>query len=180
MPSFHSTFGAIALIAGAAANGAGYQPPRLVDGRPDFQGNWDHVDATPLERPPGFDTLVITAAQAAEIERGIERLEEDRATPTEPTEYFNERRIRPIGGELRSSVIIAPPNGRVPWTPRFGEWQKIARHGILNAMTAPSSVRTPSAASAIRLRRRRICSTRGPTCTRSCRRRTPSCSSRNG
>jgi hypothetical protein len=137
MSSFHVTVSALALLVSATASGGAYKPPRLADGRPDLQGNWDYVDATPLERPPGINTLVITAEQAAEIEHAIERLEEDRGTPTEPTEYFNERRIRPIRGELRSSVVIDPPNGRIPWTPRFSEWQKIARHGILNAMEGP-------------------------------------------
>jgi hypothetical protein len=55
MSSFRITLSAIALIASATASGGTYKPPRLADGRPDLQGNWDYVDATPLEAPHLFN-----------------------------------------------------------------------------------------------------------------------------
>ena len=75
----------------APAVGTEYRVPRLADGRPDLQGVWDHVNATPLERSPGYTTLAITPEQAAAIDRSLEQFAEDRSKPTEPTEYFNER-----------------------------------------------------------------------------------------
>ncbi len=125
------------LACGTALANGEYRPPRLADGHPDLQGSWDHTDCTPLERPPGIASLVITAEQAAEIERSIELVTEDRATPTEPTEYFNQRRIQPIRGELRSSIIIEPKDGRLPGTPLFKQWQPKTRAGVLNAMDGP-------------------------------------------
>lgn len=87
-------FIAYVLVGVTAAAKEPYRVPRLADGQPDFQGNWDHTDCTPLERPAGIATLVITPEQAAQIERSIELATEDRATPTEPTEFFNPRRRR--------------------------------------------------------------------------------------
>jgi hypothetical protein len=129
---------ALVLASGVAFSKDGaYRPPRLGDGRPDLQGMWDYTDATPLVRPRGFDTLVITADQAAEIERRIDAVQEDRETPTEPTEYFNERRICPIRGELHSSIIVDPEDGRIPGTPLFQEWQSKVGWSVLNAMDGP-------------------------------------------
>jgi len=91
----------------------------LNDGRPDLQGIWDHTDATPLERPAEIKTLIISKEQAAEIERGIVMRAEDRTTPTEPTEFFNARSIKPIRGSLRSSIIIEPKDGHLPGTSLF-------------------------------------------------------------
>ncbi|HYM33855.1 MAG TPA: hypothetical protein VET48_00595 [Steroidobacteraceae bacterium] len=114
-----------------------YRPPRVADGRPDLQGYWDHTDCTPLERPPRIATLVITKEQAAQIERSVELVLEDRATPTEPTEFLNQRRIQPIHGELHSSIVVVPENGRLPGTPLFNQWIAKARAGVLNAMDGP-------------------------------------------
>ena len=155
------------------ADHAVYSPPRLTDGRPDLQGVWDHVDSTPFERPPGFTTLVITAEQAAAMERARTMVAEDRSKPGEPTEYFNERRMLPIRGELRSSVIIVPEDGRVPGTVAFKQWQLQVRAGCSTGSTGRSSGPRPSVASAIRPRRRPISTILGRTCARSCRRGTP-------
>jgi hypothetical protein len=127
----------LTVAAAAVANAAKYEPPRLANGRPDLQGSWDHTNSTLLERPAGYDSLAITAAQAGQIEAAIAKLAEDRDTPTEPTEYFNERRIQPIRGELRSSIIIDPPDGRIPGTAAFKAWQVEARANILRAMDGP-------------------------------------------
>jgi hypothetical protein len=125
------------LVWVAPAVPAEYRVPRLADGRPDLQGVWDHVNATPLERLPGYTTLAITPEQAAAIYRSLEQLAEDRSKPTEPTEYFNERHMLPIRGQLRSSIIVDPSDGRIPGTPAFREWQVKARAAILNAMDGP-------------------------------------------
>jgi hypothetical protein len=139
MRTFWPTLACVAAFAsdGALADAVTYRPPRLADGRPDLQGVWDYTDAIPLERLPGFTTLVIAPEQAAAIEHALEQIAEDRQKPTEPTEYFNARRTRPIRGELRSSIIVDPPDGRIPGTPAFKEWQVRTRAEVFNALDGP-------------------------------------------
>ena len=80
----------------------------------DLEGVWVNTNATPLARPPGYTQLFISAAEARAIDlQRIER-EEDRSTPTEPTEWLDERSIEPVNGTLRSSVIVDPPDGQLP------------------------------------------------------------------
>jgi hypothetical protein len=139
MRKFCPTIAAAAalMVWAASANAAAYRPLRLEDGQPDLQGAWDHVDATPLERLAGYPTLAITAEQAAAIERHLAELSEDRSTPTEPTEYFNARHLLPIRGEFRSSIVIDPPDGRIPGTPEFKAWQIKTRAAVVNALDGP-------------------------------------------
>lgn len=137
------TCAAAITVCASPADAAAYRPPRLADGRPDLQGVWDHVNATPLERQPGFATLKIDGAQAAAIVRALEQFAEDRSKPTEPTEYFNERRLLPIRGELRSSIIIEPQDGRIPWTAAFQQWPSRARRAMVHALDGPEE-RPPS------------------------------------
>jgi len=123
------------LTAPSAA--AEYRPPRLEDGHPDLQGVWDFVNATPLERPPGIATLTITPEQAADIDRALEQVAEDRSLPAENTDYFNHRRLLPIRGELHSSIIVDPPDGRIPGTAAFKQWQVQARANVIDALDGP-------------------------------------------
>jgi hypothetical protein len=96
-----------------------YRPPRLEDGQPDLQGVWIAVNATPLQRPPGFNTLAISEAQSQQLLAAIEARAENRAAPGEPTEYFEALQLEPIRGELRSSIIVDPPNGVLPGNDLF-------------------------------------------------------------
>ena len=139
LPWLATLLGAVLSVVSLAsvAKSDGYRTPRLANGRPDFQGNWEHMDLTPLLRPPGFTSLIITAEQAAQIEQLIEAREEDRATATEPTEYFNERRIWPIRGQFHSSIIVEPEDGKIPGTPAFQEWLAKVPFNVLNAMDGP-------------------------------------------
>jgi hypothetical protein len=110
-----------------------YAPPRLDNGQPDMQGVWVMSNATPLQRPPGFATLVIDDAQAAKLLAAQEARFEDRSAPTEPTEYFDAVIIEPIRGQLRSSLIVDPPDGLIPGNDLFK--QQLAQN-LANVITA--------------------------------------------
>jgi hypothetical protein len=94
--------------------------PRTIDGRPDLDGYWDFGIATPLERP---DEIVgrasFTAAEVRAIERvGLFRFLQSGqnlklASPDNVTDY--EASIpRRVGPDRRTSLIIDPPDGRIP------------------------------------------------------------------
>ena len=108
---------ALAMLQPAFARDGAYRPPRLDDGRPDFQGHWVALNRTPLARPDWLTERLITPEQAREIEARGSARERDLSIPNETPEFFDERRVLPIRGELRSSIIIDPPDGKIPGTP---------------------------------------------------------------
>lgn len=114
-----------------------YRVPRLADGRPDLQASWDHIDSTPLERMAIVNSLVITKEEAKKIEATLEATFEDRNTPTEPTEFFNAKSIYPIRGELRSSIIVEPATGKLPFKPEYSDWSSKTRKAVVSAFDGP-------------------------------------------
>lgn len=95
-----------------------WRVPRTPDGRPDLQGFWTNMTATPLQRPRELgDKTHFTKAEAAEYARTwLERLvqeedEEDRTGADLNEIYLDDRVVVP---DLRTSLIVAPPTGRLP------------------------------------------------------------------
>jgi hypothetical protein len=121
----------------AVAKEQPYRPPRLDNGQPDMQGVWVASNSTPLQRPAGFSTLVIDEAQAAQLLASVSARFEDRSTPTEPTEYFDDHSIERVRGQLRSSIIVDPPDGLIPGNDLFKQQAARARAGVLTAMDGP-------------------------------------------
>ena len=127
----------LTLSCTAAANDRPYSPPRLDTGQPDMQGMWVASNSTPLQRPPGYTTLVLDEAQAAKLLAALDARAEDRNTPTEPTEYFDPLVIERVRGELRSSIIVDPPDGLIPGNDLFKRNAAQARANVLSAMDGP-------------------------------------------
>lgn len=127
----------ILLTCSATAKEQSYSPPRLDTGQPDMQGMWVASNATPLQRPPGFSTLVIDEAQAAKLLAAFYSRFEDRNSPTEPTEYFDAPSIERVRGELRSSIIVDPPDGLIPGNDLYKQHIAQATAGVLSAMDGP-------------------------------------------
>ncbi len=114
--------------------------PRMPDGRPDLQGMWTNNTITPLERPEELgEQRAYTAEEAAVREgRTLDRIAE-RAAPSDPNREVLSARddnrpggynnfwidsgtmVATVRGEKRTSLIIDPPNGRIP--PRTETWQ---------------------------------------------------------
>src|SRR5262245_42096755 len=130
---------AIGFIAGmtiVAAQSAS-RIPRMPDGKPDLQGTYDLATLTPVERPNGLPA-VLTDDQAIKGEQqavareqaGAVPIDGNRAAPPKGgdgsvgpagnvggynsfwIDRGNEYTI--IDGQKRSSILIDPPDGRVP------------------------------------------------------------------
>jgi hypothetical protein len=130
--SLFYTLGVTTALLSMSAVAAEYKVVRLADGAPDLQGNWTNATATPMERAAALGTRRgFTEAEAAAIEkRELEKVAAD-AAPSDPTEKQTAQALPPVGnynlfwtergmsttkinGEYRTSIIIDPPDGRMP------------------------------------------------------------------
>jgi hypothetical protein len=106
-----------------------WQPSRMPWGDPDLQGIWTNATLTTLARPDELETLVITEAQATALEQyGEEILEDIDDLPEgdlkagENVGGYNSAwmdpgtRVLRVDGEPRSSIIVEPEDGQVPYT----------------------------------------------------------------
>ena len=113
----------LALTAGPVA--AQGEAPRTAWGAPDLQGVWDFRTITPLQRPEDLgDQEFLTEEQAANLEQEAVdrdvRLWEAEARRTEAggrvgayNNFWMDRGTNVVGTR-RTSLIVDPPNGRMP------------------------------------------------------------------
>jgi hypothetical protein len=138
--SFSITMPAIALVVGAASavsiTGLSAQAPALKTslttswGEPDLQGIWTDESDTPLQRSPKFaNQETFTEAQRAELDRERSALMRrdkrvERGTELDVAGAYNAVFTSQKRTGARTSLIIDPPNGRIP--PMTPEGQKLA------------------------------------------------------
>ncbi len=114
------------------AMSAEYRAPRLADGTPDMQGVWTNSTATPLERSTALgDRRSYTKEEVAKIEGTARARVDNDSKPSDPNakiaagalpsvgnynQFWTDRgmEVAVINGERRTSMIIDPPNGRIP------------------------------------------------------------------
>ena len=150
---------AVVLLAPLAAFGQAaadhWTPPRTPDGVPDIQGLFTFRTITPLQRPKelaGKDTL--TAEEAADYEAyRNRRLNRDLFDPITGApwagyapkaeggvlsynEFWYERGVE-LTKDKRTSLVVDPPDGRIPFTEVARE-RRVARRAKLNTGFADS------------------------------------------
>ena len=106
------------------------QSPKTPWGEPDLQGIWTDETTTPLQRPARYaNQEAFTEAERAELDRvrsevlGRERRAE-RGTERDVSGSYNNVFVSFKRTGARTSLIVDPPNGRIP--PLTPEAQKIA------------------------------------------------------
>ncbi len=89
--------------------------PRTPDGRPDLQGFWVAAFITPMERPDGFDALIVPPERVAEA---VKEMTPEIDEVVDPEIYFNPfpTNLLEMNGAFRSSTIIEPADGKLPFT----------------------------------------------------------------
>jgi hypothetical protein len=105
--------------------------PRTVDGQPDLQGYWTNNTYTPLERPKDVTKAFYTKEEVAAMEKRAAAEETAQTTPGtvadvhyDFTQFGLDRNQSPHSPNLRTSMIVDPPDGRLP--PLSAEGQKRA------------------------------------------------------
>jgi hypothetical protein len=125
----------LAPAAHAQAAPAKYAPPRTSWGKPDMQGIWSNASVTRMERPKGYP-LVLSREQADQLEGkaliNVRSAQKDasyvdpnapppeKGKPLPPVGNYDVAYTDPgktvanINGELRSSYVTFPEDGRIP------------------------------------------------------------------
>ena len=117
---------ASATVAGQSPPAAtGWTPPRTPAGRPDLRGIWTNVVATPLERPRELGRReILIDEEVAALEARIAERQIDRPPEKGSAGFYNKFWFPPGGASKQSSLIVDPPDGRLP--PLTPEGQKRA------------------------------------------------------
>ncbi len=117
-----ATTAVVALVcASVAGQDRAWTQPRTPDGQPGLQGVWAHSPYTPLERPKNVTKEFYTPEEAAEA---IKRSAQNESEQTEPgtvadvhydfSQFGLDRSQSMFAHNLRTSLIVDPPDGRIP------------------------------------------------------------------
>lgn len=128
-----------------AQSGSG-DTPRTPDGRPSFDGVWTNGSGTRLERGGNFKTLVVPKAEAeALLKTAIAGREAANAPSDLSAGAFKDANsaagynsfwtdpgigLMTVRGEARSSHIVSPEDGRIPFRDRAKSLELPIREGV--------------------------------------------------
>jgi hypothetical protein len=98
-----------------------YVAPRTPDGQPDLQGYWTNATYTPLQRPENVAAEFYTPEEYAEMLKTRAGNEEEQTEPGTTadvhydfTQFGLDTSQSTISQNLRTSLIVDPPDGRLP------------------------------------------------------------------
>ena len=104
-----------------AAQRPAYKVPRTPDGQPDLQGFWSNATYTPLERPDKVTKEFYTPEEAAAVEKAAAARESEQTEPGtvadvhyDFSQFGLDRSQATLARTLRTSLIVDPPNGKLP------------------------------------------------------------------
>ena len=109
---------ALAWLLPAPAAAQDWSAPRTPWGEPDLQGVWDFRTVTPMERPDEFEGQeFLTEEEAAALEQQAVENQVDRPPREGDPGTYNQFWMdfgTNIIGTRRTSLIVDPPDGKIP------------------------------------------------------------------
>ncbi|MBI2189740.1 MAG: hypothetical protein HYU37_21885 [Acidobacteria bacterium] len=131
---FASVLFVLVVAPSLAGQTRSYTPPRTPDGQPDLQGFWTNATYTPLERPKNVTKEFYTPEEAAAVEKQLAAAD---AAQTEPgtiedvhydfTQFGLDTHQAAYASNLRTSMIVDPPDGKLPPLSAEGKRRAAAR-----------------------------------------------------
>ena len=122
----------LALACAATTAWAGpYRAPRTVYGAPDLQGVWSNASLTHMQRPTGLTSLAVSPAEASRYEHENAAKKKHAPvtsdTPAPPVTdsvgqdaedlyFLPSSDLAQVGGQIRTSWIVDPADGQLPYT----------------------------------------------------------------
>ena len=131
--TFWLVLASAACLAGQAVEAQRYKAPRTPWGDPDFQGLWNNQTATPLERPAALKDKEIFTRQEAEQREEEARQSADLPPREGDPGTYNAVWRDPGNATTRTSLVVDPPDGRVPPLTAEGQARVAARAAALAA-----------------------------------------------
>ena len=96
-----------------------YEVPRTEYGQPDFQGSWGVRFSTPLERYDGMPLMLTPEFAKAFIDGASDAISSGNTDPD--IDIFGPQQLVTVKGEFRSSVLVYPENGKLPYNEHVNE-----------------------------------------------------------
>ncbi|MDF1764871.1 MAG: hypothetical protein P1V29_00635 [Gammaproteobacteria bacterium] len=131
-----------------------YEPPRTASGRPNLQGYWTNASLTQLQRGEGYSQLVIPPSEIEDFTRNnhqnVRQATDDGLVQGELLDGsdlgegrgYNAFWVDPgtrygiVKGEARTSWIVSPENGRIPFS-EAGTQQRRAGYAQFSGNDGP-------------------------------------------
>ena len=110
---------AVMLLWPAIGAAEAYRAPRTASGQPDLQGLWTNASLTRIERPDGFETVVVPPEKARAFEaghNGLVTIPDDDTGQSESEWWELGGHLSRVGGQARAALVVDPPDGRLPYT----------------------------------------------------------------
>src|SRR5262245_8036807 len=118
--------------------------PRTPDGQPDLQGYWTNTTYTPLQRPKNVTKEFFTKDELEEVVKRAATEEAEQTTPGtiadvhyDFTQFGLDRSQGVLAISLRTSMIVDPPDGKLPPLSEEGKKRAAERAEARKRMGGP-------------------------------------------
>ena len=101
--------------AGQGAAAGAWSAPQTAWGDPDLRGVWTNATTTPLERPDDLGDKAVLTGEEWEARNSVSGISDDRRVDIEgDVGFYNDFWLEQGQLNERTSLIIDPPNGKLP------------------------------------------------------------------